>query len=473
MLFQDLPFFIFGALTLVLYWAWPQARLAVLALANALFYAAAGLENLGLFLLASGATYGLGRLVTGRYGRPALVLGILANVANLCFFKYAGFLAHALADLLPGSFVGSAPLWVREVLLPIGISFYTFQHISYLVDRRSRGLPSAPSYLHFWVYISFFGHSIAGPIMRGHEFLPQIAETTRKAFDGAQFRFGCYLFGLGLVKKVGLADPLANLADPYFARAFSLDFGEAWAAALLFAFQIYYDFSAYSDMAVGIGHMFGYVLTLNFRTPYVAAGASEFWARWHVTLSAWIRDYVYIPLGGNRCGPARTQLNLALAMLASGLWHGAAWTFVFWGAWHAALLLGQRLWGRAIAMIAGGPPTGPAYRVATTAGFFLLVTAGWVLFRAPGLEEAFTMLGAMADLRDAASVAPVAGTLALCAGLYGLHLLEAWMRAREDRLLGAWVERVPAALQGLAYATIALWLAVSYDGVQDFIYFRF
>jgi alginate O-acetyltransferase complex protein AlgI len=471
MLFQNLSFFVLCAVTFALYWRVPKARLWVLAAANAVFYVAAGWENLCLFLGASALTYALGQHVTGPRGKLVMWAGIVLNVANLAFFKYAGFAATNLHALWPVPLLD--PRVVSGLLLPIGISFYTFQHISYLVDRRVKALPSAPNYLHFWVYISFFGHSVAGPIMRGAEFFPQIADTIHKRLDGAELRYGLYLFGLGLFKKIAIADHLAPHVDAFFANPGGLSFGEAWAAAFLFAFRIYYDFSAYSDMAVGIGHMFGYKLAVNFRTPYVAANASEFWSRWHVTLSSWIRDYVYIPLGGNRVGVVHQQANLMLAMLASGLWHGAAWTFVLWGAFHGALQVGQRVLKGVKARLGWAVFGGRAYRAVAIVGFFVLTTYGWVLFRATSLPDALTMMRTMLDVTNVGSVLAVKGVYLTILGLYGLHWAEWAVREREAELGAWWQARVPAIAQGAAYAAVVLWLMVVHSGGQDFIYFKF
>lgn len=446
MLFQNISFFLLLAVTFALYWRFPASRLWVLAVANAVFYMAAGWENLLLFLGASAATFALGKVVTGPWGRAAMWAGIALNLANLAFFKYAGFLTGSLHAVWPVPFLD--PKLVTGLLLPIGISFYTFQHISYLVDRRMKALPEATNYLHFWVYISFFGHSIAGPIMRGAEFFPQIAETAVKRLDRAELRYGVYLFTLGLIKKVAIADQIAPHADAYFKNLGGLSFGEAWVAALLFAFQIYYDFSAYSDMAVGVGHMFGYRLNVNFKTPYVAANASEFWARWHITLSSWIRDYVYIPLGGNRVGLAHQQGNLLVAMLASGLWHGAAWTFVCWGAFHGLLQVGQRALQALKARLGWGFFGSRAYRLFAIASFFLLTTYAWVLFRAPDLGQALTMMRTMLNVTQLATLWQVKGFLALALGLYALHVLEYWAREREAAIGAAWRARARHAARG-------------------------
>ena len=473
MLFQTLGFFVFLAFVCPLYWALPRLRLWVLALANALFYLAAGWANLGLFLVASALTYALGRRVTGPGGKAWLALGIALNLANLMYFKYAGFVASMLPFDAP---------WLRDVLLPIGISFYTFQHISYMVDRRLRGLPSAPNYLHFWVYISFFGHSIAGPIMRGHELFPQLAGVGAQRHDAGQLRHGLGLFALGMVKKVAIATPLAAVVDMYFASPGLLSTGEAWVAAVLFAFQIYYDFSAYSDMAVGIGLMFGLVLTQNFLTPYVAESPAAFWQRWHITLSHWIRDYVYIPLGGNRGSSARARLNLFLALVLSGLWHGANWTFLAWGAYHGSWLVIERTqaWGR----LARALPKFVALPLT-----FVLVMFGWVLFRAESLANAAHYFGRLLswhplDSPDAlyswGELLPHRVIFFGSVGLSGCVLM-AWPRAEA---FVAWMigkRRGPSESLGIELARFAFALSSFTLSVfslvnskfNPFIYFRF
>ncbi|MDB5096323.1 MAG: D-alanyl-lipoteichoic acid acyltransferase DltB, superfamily [Cyanobacteria bacterium RYN_339] len=472
MLFTTLTFFVFACLALAVFWQLRgPSRLWLLAAANAVFYLAAGWPNLLLFLVASATTYWLGKRLDGPAGKARMVLGIALNLANLAWFKYAEFLASSLADWLHLALLD--PALVRGILLPIGISFYTFQHISYLVDRRQKGLPPAASYLDFWVYISFFGHSIAGPIMRGHEFLPQVAAAATARFEPARLRLGLGLFVLGLVKKIGIATPLAAQVDPLFSNAAMLSPGEAWAAAALFAFQIYFDFSAYSDMAVGIGHMFGFTLPQNFRTPYMAANGTEFWRRWHVTLSSWIRDYVYIPLGGNRGGVGRQQLNLFLAMLASGLWHGANWTFILWGAYHGGLLLGHRLWQAVKARAGWAGFDSRLYRAVAMASFFALVVVGWVPFRCTTMDDSGAMWMAMANVPEWGSLLGVKRYLGLAVGLYFLHMLEDRLRQDEPGTARAFLARTPAALQGALYAAIAILFCLTADGGHEFIYFRF
>lgn len=470
MLFQTVSFLLFCVITFAAYWRLRPGRIGVLAIANGLFYLVAGWPNLVLFVAASYATYRIGRHVAGVRGKPLLVLGIVLNLCNLCFFKYAAFLGSTISPWLAWPWL--APAFLHQILLPIGISFYTFQNVSYLVDRRTKELAAAPSYLHYWVYIAFFGHSIAGPIMRGHEFLPQVERASASRFDGAQFQYGLYLFLLGLLKKVVVADALAPTVNHFFGRAATLNFGEAWTAALLFGFQIYFDFSAYSDMAVGIGKFFGFELSVNFRTPYLAANGGEFWSRWHITLSQWIRDYVYIPLGGNQCHSGRQQLNLMLAMLASGLWHGAAWTYVFWGGYHGLLLIGQRQLGQLKTALGWRFFQSRAYHVCAVASFFMLSTGGWVLFRAQSLDDAINMGAAMANVGALTTAWAERGWLFLAAGLFFLHWAEFQLR-RDEQGLAQRCRELPVVVQGLAYASLILLVMLSVHGANDFIYFKF
>jgi alginate O-acetyltransferase complex protein AlgI len=470
MLFQNLNFLLLCGLAWLCYWRWPRLRLGVLAIANAVFYLAAGWANLLLFVVASAGTYWLGRRVSDPGAKWALWAGVGLNVANLAFFKYALFLSASLHAALPLPILD--PGWAIHIVLPIGISFYTFQHISYLIDRRTRGLEPAPNYLHFWVYISFFGHSVAGPIMRGHEFLPQVAAASEARPAPEGIRYGLALFALGLSKKLLVADSLAAQVDLLFGRAGSLSFGEAWVAAVLFAFQIYFDFSAYSDMAVGIGHMFGFRLPQNFRTPYLSADPAEFWRRWHVTLSSWIRDYVYIPLGGSRSGMLKGTLAVLIAMLVSGLWHGAAWTFVAWGAYHGLLLVGHRAWRKLKGRLGWDVLDGKLYHMFAVAGFFVLTCLGWVLFRATSFADAAAMLRAMVDLGDIASLGQVKRWLALSAVLFALHVIEFQFRQRETQL-GAWWRRFPSPIRGMAYGGMAFVWMIAYASPKDFLYFKF
>lgn len=470
MLFHSPEFIVTLLVTLLLYWRLPRLRISILAAANAVFYGASGLNYLLLFLAVASVTYGLSVLIA-RGVRPRLLLwtGILLNLLNLGAFKYTAFAAANLERLFH---LGLDPALFR-VVLPVGISFYTFQIIAYLVDVARGEIAPARSLLEFWVFIAFFGQLIAGPIMRGRDFLPQIEQ--EQSLRTREFTYGVFLFAIGLVKKVVLADQLAPLVDSFFAHAAYLGAVEGWIAAYLFGFQIYFDFSAYSDMAVGIGHLFGFTLTDNFKTPYLAGNPQEFWRRWHITLSRWIRDYIYIPLGGSRRGEKRTLAALLIAMGLSGLWHGAAWTFVVWGLYHGTLSAAHRLWSRRVV-----PRLNlgllPPWLVRWTSVFlmFQATTIGWVFFRAQGTTTALRLVRQMLTLADLHFTRTNALYLALVALLFLLHAAEFWFRRNQAAIYERWTRWFPSPVRALAYTGLVVLVVIMSAAEQNtFIYFRF
>jgi alginate O-acetyltransferase complex protein AlgI len=474
-LFHTPEFFFLLIATLVLFYFFPPLRLWGLALADAVFYAAAGPGYFILFVIISWVTYLLARYVDHpRLGRPLFLAAILINIGNLVFFKYTHFFLSNLALLLPLAIPTEI---IPEYVLPIGISFYTFQLIAYIVDVRKKTLSPINSFLQFWVFISFFGQLIAGPIMRGQDFLPQIVETKRFRFNEGLFRYGCYLIVLGLLKKIVLADNIANWVDPLFAGAASLNAAQAWKAAYLFGFQIYFDFSAYSDMAVGLGALFGYRLTMNFATPYLSKSPTEFWRRWNITLSSWIRDYIYIPLGGSRVRTKpRLYFNLAAGMLISGLWHGAMWTFVIWGAIHAALLVMHKMYmDFRKRWLPGWLTELPTYRWLSIFLTLQVMMLPWVYFRAQSVDDAWAMTQTMLDPSrwHRADFWGQRYWFLIIGGFYLLHILEAGLKNHETAI-GRWWHQVPSPLRGAAYVFVALFIAAFLQGGNnDFIYFKF
>jgi len=379
-LFNSFPF-LFGFLPLVAaaYFVVPRHRLRLLLVVAASYYFYAYASSWFPALMAGSTAIGYvgGRLLESERlaQRRKLVLGVgvFGVLAVLGYFKYTAFAGGYALDFVhvitqyrfPGlrSFVNS-------IVLPIGISFYTFEGISYLVDVYRGTLRAERDLLRYAFFISFFPHLIAGPIVRYGILQPQLLEKHR--FDADRVRSGLLLFTLGLAKKVLLADGLARYVDHYLAAPAQLGFVTAWASAIGFGFQIYFDFSAYSDMALGLARIFGIELPWNFDRPYRSATPTEFWRRWHVTLSTWLRDYLYIPLGGNRKGERRRDVNLLATMGLGGLWHGASLNFVAWGLYHGLLLAGTHH-GRRRGWSLPRP-----FAVAVT---FLLVVLGWVLFR--------------------------------------------------------------------------------------------
>jgi len=511
MLFHTPAFAALLALILILFHALPRGRLWMLAVADALFYGLPNPAHLLVFLAVSLVTHccalgqrevtagaGPSEAVAGprTHGTRANLLfaaGLLVNAANLIFFKYALFFTRSMEGLLGVPLPALDSALVR-IALPVGISFYTFQLVGYLVDARRGQVAPARSFVQFWIFISLFPKVVAGPIARGSQLLPQVEAVGRLRRSANGVSRGLLLLLVGLVKKVVLADTLAPFVNRLFAQGASLGGVEAWIAAYLFTFQIYFDFSAYSDMAVGVGALLGFDLPRNFHTPYVSAGPGEFWRRWHVTLSTWIRDYVYIPLGGSRAGLPRQIANLLLAMTFSGLWHGAAWTFVIWGLYHGCFSVAEKLIqvlsGRTGARRArsrpepAGPgasarpgpmrfPASALRRGVAVAVCFHVVVAGWVLFRSDDLGTAVGMLRQMLSPRSFAFSTGSLAALALVAGFYFLHLAEYLVR-RDGAALRFWRTRVPAPARGLAYAlVIALILVFVQTERSTFIYSRF
>jgi D-alanyl-lipoteichoic acid acyltransferase DltB (MBOAT superfamily) len=355
----------------------PAASIAVLCAASMGFYAYWKWQYAFLFSGSIALNY-VCYLLIRNSGKAAIVkAGVIGNLALIGVFKYANFFVSDVAGLT------QYQSYVENIVLPLGISFFTFQQISFLVDSaRQRETEKVP-FLHYIAYISFFPQLIAGPIVRHDEFLYQL---NQKLTLKDNFVRGCLLFGIGLAKKVLIADTLSVYVATGFADPSALSTLDAWALTFLYTFQLYFDFSGYSDMAIGIGLMFGLQLPQNFNSPYQAASIQDFWRRWHMTLSRWLRDYLYIPLGGSKNGEMRAYSALLATMFLGGLWHGAGWTFVVWGAAHGVALALNRAWSRA------------GYKMPAAAGWFvtfLFVSNLWVVFRAETFDAAWAVYAAM------------------------------------------------------------------------------
>lgn len=380
-LFYFLPF------VLAIYYLLRQHRNAFLTIASYIFY---GWWQPWFVLLMMASTvldYVCGGIIAEPGASPlrrraALMTAIIGDIALLAFFKYYTFTAQNLNHLLPLLGVHSLPL--LRVALPIGISFYTFESMSYTIDVYRGIVPRAQSFSDLSCFVSLFPHLVAGPIVRYNIVAAQLKSREHTL---EKFSYGIAVFILGFAKKILLANPMGAVADTTFGTSSPLAV-DAWFGIIAYAFQIYFDFSGYSDMAVGLSRMFGLVIPKNFASPYLAESITDFWRRWHISLSTWLRDYLYVPLGGNKRGPRRTYLNLTIVMLIGGLWHGANWTFVVWGAYHGLLLAFERWRGKTT--IYQWMPR-PA-RVGIT---FLLVLVSWVLFRSANLAFALSYLGAM------------------------------------------------------------------------------
>ena len=385
----------------------PRAGILVLAGASLFFYGAWRPIYLLLLIASVAANFSLGLLMEDPLRRRAVgMCGVALNLALLCYFKYTNFIFDSI-NMLTG-----APMPFVNIVLPLGISFFTFQQIAYLVDVM-RGAPVERDIVSYTLFVSFFPHLIAGPLVHHAEMIPQFkrGRTSRSAVLAAR---GLAIFAAGLFKKVVIADNLAQFVSPVFAH---VDAGGgvttqwAWLATLAYTFQIYFDFSGYSDMAVGLALLFGIRLPVNFRSPYKAMSIVEFWRRWHITLSRFLRDYLYIPLGGNRLGEQRRYLNLMVTMLLGGLWHGAGWNFLIWGGLHGLYLCVNHLWQAwrgAGAKFRSGPAT-----IASWAITFFVVVIAWVFFRARTAAGARQMLGALFGFEAESSAYVSPGVLRL------------------------------------------------------------
>ena len=326
----------------------------------------------------------------GRWSRWLLRWGVAVNLALIAYFKYANFFVDTARSLF------GVPWQLEEVVLPLAISFFTFQQITYLVDSY-RGETREYNFLDYCLFVTFFPQLIAGPIVHHKEMMPQFARGGRYRLDPLDLAVGVTMFSIGLFKKVVIADSLAPFASQVFWGAehgVALDVLTAWRGTFCYTLQLYFDFSGYSDMALGLARMFGIKLPLNFFSPYQATNIIDFWRRWHMTLSRFLRDYLYIPLGGNRKGRMRRYLNLFLTMLLGGLWHGAGWTFVFWGGLHGLYLIINHAWHRLRSREIGGWWSRAGARALT----FLAVTVGWVFFRAETFDGARAVLRGMVNL---------------------------------------------------------------------------
>lgn len=356
-------------------------RLLFLTFASYFFYGWWDYRFCALMLISTVIDYVAGKHIAASSNRVVrrrwLILSIVSNLSLLGFFKYFDLAARTINQVAGWLGADSPLLPLLHITLPVGISFYTFQSMSYSLDIYAGTAEPARSFTDFACYVALYPQLIAGPIVRYRDIARQLVERTHTV---EKFSLGLTLFILGLGKKVILADGVAPLVPPAFDAAAPGLF-TAWTGLLAYAMQIYFDFSGYSDMAVGLGLMLGFRFPQNFNSPYKALSITDFWRRWHISLSSWLRDYLYIPLGGNRLGPVRTYVNLFLTMLLGGLWHGANWTFVLWGAYHGALLAVERARGKR-GLLPNAPP------VLQRALTFLLVNVGWVLFRSASLDRA-------------------------------------------------------------------------------------
>ncbi len=468
MLFNSLEFAVFLVLLLGLYFSIPagydRARKLLLLFASYLFY---GSWNPYFALLLLGSTlldFNIGLRMAAAPSqsrrRALLLLSLAGNLGVLGFFKYGGFFvdqAYAIAGTFsPG--VSAPPSW--DILLPVGISFYTFQTLSYSIDVYRGEQKVCRSFLDFALFVSFFPQLVAGPIVRSREFLPQLEE--RRLVLPSAVELALVRIGIGLFKKVVLADTLGEYVDVVFDYPKSFGTPNVLLAVYGYAYQIYFDFSGYSDIAIGLAALFGFHIPENFDRPYLSANPREFWQRWHISLSSWLRDYLYISLGGNRLGAVRTYFNLAVTMLLGGLWHGASWNFVVWGAIHGVWLALHRLLTRGRVVTEDSRTR----RIVKQFLTFQMVCLAWVFFRSPDFATAAEIFRRLfvweINIHSSAEIALVCLLVSVA-----FHLAEAPLPLRER------IRRLPPVIQGFGYAAVLVLVFLFSSGSARFIYFQF
>jgi alginate O-acetyltransferase complex protein AlgI len=471
MVFNSLTFMVFFALVLALHampFKWTTKKINLL-IASYLFYAAWNPPFIILLWISTIVDwYAAQKLVHAE--KPAtrriwMLLSVVVNLGMLAYFKYGTFLLENFIVLMAGIGVNyQAPTF--DIILPVGISFYTFATLSYTLDIYLRRAEPAKNFLDYALFVTFFPHLVAGPIMRPTELVPQFVEP-RKASKHMLF-FGLGLMTLGLFQKVVLADSfLAPAAEMIYDGKGIPGMLDSWIATLAFSGQIFCDFAGYSTTAIGAAMCLGFAMPDNFRFPYAAIGFSDFWRRWHITLSSWLRDYLYIPLGGNRHGEARTYFALMVTMLLGGLWHGASWTFVVWGGLHGFYLAAERMLRARFSGYCPGPFALFLFALLT----YTLINITWVFFRADSFGEAWTIMSGMLGMNTGAT--PILPTVHLTmvtlivSGIVFAH----WQMRRQT--LESFIAQVPSWLLSCTWALMAFAIVIAQGDGNAFIYFQF
>ena len=494
MVFNSYTFVVFFLLILGLHnlpLSWKVKKVNLL-IASYIFYAAWNPPFILLLWLATVVDFFVGRAL---YTQPnkhkrklLLVLSLCGNLGMLCFFKYGGFLLENFTHLVNSIGFNYHPA-KPNIILPAGISFYTFTTLCYTIDMYKKRSEPVRSFLDFALFVTFFPHLVAGPIVRPPQLVPQF-ETPRSA-SRKQLMQGLFLISMGLFMKVVLADSmLANPANTVFNSTAPLKTLDAWMGVLSFSGQIFFDFAGYSTCAVGVASCLGFVLPENFLYPYAAVGFSDFWRRWHITLSAWLRDYLYIPLGGNRGGKFRTYINLMITMLLGGLWHGANWTFVVWGALHGVYLMAEKFIQDLNIRVKPESGATPPQKIVVQ-GFmaprflkkvqssnfllalftFFLVNVTWVFFRAPDFTGALRMLTSMFSHVPNGAVLLSYLTIAKVSVIVICMVTFHWFM-RNTRVLHV-ANKMPWWLLGLVWSAMLILLVLSQESSSSFIYFQF
>ncbi len=479
MLFCTNPFTLFFILVMAVYWAIPdrRARVYLLLAASFVFYASCCWQLAFLIVISTTIDFylacGIEDSTNPRRKKQLLLINICGNLGLLCFFKYTNFFLVTISQALMATGLSEAAIRPLKLLIPVGISFYTFEAISYMVDVYNGKVKAERNLAHFQLFILFFPHLVAGPIVRGRDFLPQVGRRKRWSWPRAQV--GVQLILMGAFKKLAIADRMADFANPVFQNPEAYRTSAVWVAVIAYALQIYGDFSGYTDMALGCAHLLGYKLSLNFNMPYIAQNVSDFWRRWHISLSSWLRDYLFIPLGGSRGGNWRVCRNLMITMLLGGLWHLHAdhprWTYVAWGLLHGAYLIVHRGFKalcdrRPLAQTILLSIPGTVVRCALT---FLAVAVGWVFFRAETFTQAFEVLRRMLVISPGKNFElhtnGVWFTVLAVAVCHAVAASGLWKR---------WSWRIPAPALGFSYAMVlTLTQLLAPEGGKAFIYFQF
>ncbi|MCA9149893.1 MAG: MBOAT family protein [Planctomycetales bacterium] len=466
MLFNSYVFaLVFLPLVLFAWWSErlsQRTRLTALVAASYFFYGWWDYRFVSLLLFSTVLDYCCGHVLESTQRpairRAALLISMLANLGLLVFFKYSGFLARSV-NALTGAISGSQPLPVWDIILPVGISFYTFQTMSYTIDIYLRKAKPATSLLHFAAYVSMFPQLVAGPIVRYTDLEEQLRQIRTRP-DWEQMARGLFFFAGGLGQKLLLADLIAARVDPLLADYGTLQLQTSWYAMLGYTCQLYFDFAGYSNMAVGLGLMLGFQFPQNFDSPYKSRNISEFWRRWHMTLSSFLRDYLFVPLGGSRYGQWLTLRNLVIVMFLGGLWHGAGWTFVIWGLYHGLLLVVHR-----VAQITSMRRLPQGLAALLT---FLCVVIGWTFFRAQDLTMAGSLLWSMIGGHGMAD-----HTLESLGGIRGVGLLGGLLLII-FAMPNLWQIRFrPTRAWALAVAALLLICVLRFDSQSPFLYFQF
>jgi alginate O-acetyltransferase complex protein AlgI len=405
MLFNSIEFLLFLPTIFILYWFVFNKNLkyqnSLILVSSYVFYGWWDYRFLSLIFLSTIVDYVIGLNISNQSSKKKqkllLWVSILFNLSVLGFFKYYNFFVDSWVELFSSVGYEIKSVWTLNIILPVGISFYTFQTMSYTIDIYRKKLEPTKDFISFASFVSFFPQLVAGPIERASNLLPQILK--KREFQYEQGIQGLRLILWGMFKKVVIADSLAPIVDDIFSNYQDFGGGTLWLGAIYFAFQIYCDFSGYSDIAIGTSKLFGFELMSNFKFPYFSRNIGEFWRRWHISLSTWFRDYLYIPLGGSKEGKWKSLKNIIIIFLVSGFWHGANWTFIFWGLFHSILFLPTFMFNKnrkytssIIAVNTLLPSLKEFINVVTT---FLLVTIGWVFFRSESIGDSFSYLSSM------------------------------------------------------------------------------